>query len=38
MAKGKDDQLAKAVEVLMKDVQDEKGKPKPTLRKSSERK
>ncbi|QVL29907.1 PD40 domain-containing protein [Telmatocola sphagniphila] len=38
MAKGKDDQLAKAVEVLLKDVQDEKGKPKPTLRKSSERK
>ncbi len=37
MPKGKDDQLSKGVEVLLKDVQDEKAKPKPGLRKSSER-
>lgn len=38
MVKGKDDQLEKAVKILAEDVQNEKAKPKPTLRKATERK
>jgi tricorn protease len=37
MPKGKDDQLAKAIEVLSADVAAEKAKPRPKLRKATER-
>ncbi len=37
MPKGNDRQLGKAVEVLLKDVQESKARPKPKLKKSSER-